>query len=245
MSDKVELYSTIKGNDVTKPTDQMKQDAWRVVEELGIAKKGQPGVGAGEAVATLAYVPKLPAFVMSFEGASVDAVASFREAMAYHRTDAAQEAMVGELRALQAQRQSVLGSGEREGPTGAPKSERVSVALYPIPVEGVLLEDPTARRKAETSAMLSASDRAIAELGLKGEAKNSYDLKAGNWVVGGRGLSQSAVDGLKARLSDYRTPEAEQAWRSNAPQQGRSECKGQEDMASLAVMAAKASGAER
>jgi hypothetical protein len=237
MADKVELYSTIKGNEVTKPTEEMKQDAWRVVAELGIHQKGRAGAEGEGAVAALAYVPKLPAFVMSFEGATPDDVASFREAMAYHRTDAAQEAMVSELRVIQAGREGKLAGDAAKAPLGAEVSrpDRVSIALFPTALDGPSPDDPAARRKSETAAMLTASDRVIGELGLKGQAKNSYDLKAGNWVVGGRGLADDAVRDLGERLAAYRTPEAEQAWRQNAPDRVASPARGPQSAADISA----------
>lgn len=251
MADKIELYSTREGNDVTKSTDDMKKEAWQAASDLGLAQKGKEG-DAEKGTASMNYAPRIGAFVMTIEGASPETVESFKEATAFHRTDAAKGAMAAELESIRAEPRAPAAenpakeTAPKEKAEKEPELPRTSIALYPTPVDPSLVKEGQTPAKAATAAMLADADKAIEDLGLKGQVKNSYAFKEGNWVVGGRGLSDDAVKGLEDRLSAYRTPEAEQAWRSNAPEKPQSVAKGPSEGVDVAAAAqAKGAGAER
>lgn len=254
MADKIELYSTREGDDVTKKTDDMKKEAWQVLADLGISVKGKEGADTSKGVASLNYVPRgTGAFVMTIEGATPETVEAFKEGTAFHRTDAAKAAMSTELAAIRAEPKPEKAPVEK--PEAAPKADkapkepllpRTNIAIYPIAIEDAQVKEGQERPKAEASVMLAAAKAAIAEVGAPGVA-SSYDKVAGNWVVGGRGLEDATVKGLEERLSDYRTPEAESRWRANAPDMSaKSVAKGPAEGVDVAAAAlVKGAGAER
>lgn len=254
MAEKIELYSTRGGDEVTKSTEEMKKDAWQVLADLGIPQKTKDNGDNERGVASLNYVPRgTGAFVMTIEGASPEAVEAFKEGTAFHRTPEAKAAMGAELEKIRAEKPAPAketGEKAKDAPKDkAPKEPelpRTSIALFPVALDPAEIgdKDPS---KAASAAMLAASDRAIADLDMKGVVKNSYDMKTGNWVVGGRGLSEDVVKGLEERLADYRTPEVEAAWRANAPvKEAKSEAKGPSEGVDVAAAAqAKGAGAER
>lgn len=255
MAEKIELYSTRAGDEVTKSTEEMKKDAWQVLADLGITQKTKENAENEKGVASLNYVPRgTGAFVMTVEGASPEAIEAFKEGTAFHRTPEAKAAMSAELEQIRAEKPApAKETGEKakdapkEKAPKEPELPRTSIALYPVAVDASQVKEGQEPAKAASAAMLAASDRAIEELGVKGTVKNSYDMKTGNWVVGGRGLDEAVVKGLEERLADYRTPEAEASWRANAPvKEAKSEAKGPSEGVDVAAAAqAKGAGAER
>lgn len=233
MAERIELYSTPEGGEHTKPTDEVKKDAWAQAEALGVKDGARMGYNAKDGSYALILA----------EGVDEAKVAQLREGTAHYRTDEAKAelaaALPGIKEAAAASRDEKAPAEKAPAAEKAPKEPelpRTSIALFPTPVT---VEEGQDAGKAAASAMLKESDKAIDELGLKGVAKNSYDMKAGNWVVGGRGLSDEAVKGLEDKLASFRTPEAESAWRANAPEKPKSAAKGPEEGAEVAAAAAK------
>lgn len=213
MADRIELYATKDGGEHTIKSDDMKVAAWKAAEDLGIKDQ-----------AKMSYSNKTGAFAMTFDGAEPEKVAQFVESTAQFRTDEAKAESAAKLPETQAaaaaERAEKAAAPAKEPVQKAPKEPkepqlpRSDVPIYPLAVEAAEGQDP---KKAASSAMAKAAETVIEGLGLKDQVKVSYDMMASNWRVGGRGLSDDNVKALQDGLAEYRTPEAESAWRSNAP----------------------------
>ena len=214
MAERIELISTPEGGEHTKSTNDMKTDAWKIAEELGVKDE-----------AKMSYSPKSGVYAMTLsDNVAPEKVAEFTERTASYRTDEARAelaaALPGVKEASAASREEKASAPEKAPVEKAPKEPkepqlpRSDVALYPLPVEPAEGQDP---RKAASSAMAKVAEGVIEELGLKDSVKFSYDMQNSHFRVGGRGLSEDNVKALQDGLADYRTPEAEAAWKSNAP----------------------------
>jgi hypothetical protein len=262
MAERIELYSTTDGGEHTAKTDDMKKAAWAAVDAIGMAhgtREGakdsdKPVVGDPEkGTATLVYLKTQDAYAMNIDGASEASIASFKEATAEFRTPEAKAEMSA---AVAAYREGKAAEGPKE-PKAAkepkapkepkePELPRSNIRVFPLPVEVEGDADP---KKAASAAMFKIADAAIEDLGLTGTVKGSYSPKEKAFVLGGRGLSDENVAAIEEKMAAYRTPEAEAAWRANAPAdvakastaKGPAEAEGPD----LAAAAAKEAGTGR
>jgi len=210
MADRIELYATKDGGEHTISSDEMKTQAWKAAEDLGIKDQ-----------AKMSYSSKTGAFAMTFDGVAPEKVAEFTEKTAQFRTDEAKAESAAKLPETQAKAATERAEKASTPPVEkAPKEPkepqlpRSDVVIYPLPAEPAEGQDP---KKAAAAAMAKTAESVIEGLGLKDTVKVSYDIQNSNWRVGGRGLSDDSVKALQDGLADYRTPEAEAAWKSNAP----------------------------
>ncbi len=245
MAERIEFVSTPQGGEHTASTDNMKKDAWKAAEDLGIKDEAKMG-----------YSPKTGVYVMTLsDNVPADKVASFVEATASHRTDEARAELATALPEIKAaaaagrdQAPAEVAKETKEKAPAEPKPPRSNVAIYPLPVSEVA--EGQTPQKAASSAMVTEAKKVIEDLGLSDSVKVSYNMQEHHWNAGGRGLSDDTVKALEDGLAAYRTPEAKQAWLDNAPvktdaakdtgSKGPSEAEGP-DLAG----AAKAAGAER
>lgn len=246
MSERIELYTTPKGGEHTKPTEEAKKAAWAAAEAAGVSEGAKMSYGSKTGV----YALTLP------EGASKKAVTAVTKATAEFRTPEAKAELAEQLPAIKAEAAAAreAKAAEKDGAekpakeAKEPQAPRVGIDIYPVAPKGevVAKEGETAdKATSRTAAAEMAGDvRAkAAEAGIDNVAV-AYHPKNQRWEIGVRGASEEQIGALTEAVSGYRTDEAKAAWQANAPERPVSKGKAEEPEVSEQAAMAKG-GAER
>lgn len=243
MSERIELYTSPKGGEHTKPTEEAKKAAWAAAEAAGVSEGSKMSYSSKNGV----YALTLP------EGATKKAVNAVKKATEEFRTPEAKAELAEMLPSIKAEAAAARADKESgkeaaEKPAKEPQAPRVGIDIYPLAPKGevVAKEGETAdKANSRTAAAEMATDvrEKAAEAGIENVAV-AYHPKNHRWEIGVRGASEEQVGALQEAVAGYRTDEAKAAWEANAPERPASKGKAEEpEVAEQAAMAK--GGAER